>query len=521
VTAPVEHVPTSALEEAAEISGLGRSRLLRALGERDRLERVLLMLPGALSGLAPGPAAETIAKAVCELTGARFTMVILPELLLGAAVAGPDAGWVDNAFDPASVPLLRPALRGEPVRIPDTRALFADGASVAGPLRATADGRALRSLFVLPLQLGERTPGIVVLAHHRADAFSGRQVALVEALVRHLAQAIELYEAIIAESRIATALQESLLPPVLPAMPGVEIAARYRPSGSGNLVGGDFYDVFFDRAGGFYVLLGDASGVGPEAAGLAGIARYTARALAEPGPPPRDILSQINVALLRAAPEGRFCTAVLARFVPPGSESRPLNVSLGSAGHPPAYVMRQDGGVEASVSTTGALLGVFEDAAVGECDISLRPGDAVVFYTDGVTEARNPAGEQLAESGVAAVLRSAAGRSAEGVARRLERAVLDHRRPGRGDRRRPPAARVGALVIPAALPPGRKAAPEPRSSGTAARIASTAGTRTEQRGQRIGGGNDGGERAARLAVEQRDDEPSPGGLERFRDDARP
>ena len=87
-------------------------------------------------------------------------------------------------------------------------------------------------------------------------------------------------------SRVASALSESLLPPLLPTMPGLHAAARYRPSsadmtGRSNLVGGDFYDLFEMGDGRFALLLGDVSGVGPEAAALTGVARYTVRAVAD------------------------------------------------------------------------------------------------------------------------------------------------------------------------------------------------------------------------------------------------
>jgi serine phosphatase RsbU (regulator of sigma subunit) len=274
---------------------------------------------------------------------------------------------------------------------------------------------------------------VLLLAHHRARAFSEHQITLVGALLAHLARSIEMCDAVAAQTRIATALQESLLPPLLPVVEGVELAARYRPSGSGNLVGGDFYDVFPDRAGGWYLLLGDASAIGPEAAGLARVARYTARALADPAPPPGEILGQMNVALLRAASEGRFCTALLARFSRLAGSEQVVAVSLASSGHPRADVQRADGRVEPACEATGALLGVIDGAAVAEAELFLAPGDAAVFYTDGDIEARDNMGELFGEEGVVEVLTEATKRSAEGIARRLERAVLDHRAAGDRD----------------------------------------------------------------------------------------
>lgn len=440
----------TSVEELSELPDGVRSRLLSALSERDRLERVLLMLPAAMSGSAPQRAAEVLAEASCELTGARLALVILPDLLGAPLVAGADTAWLDRSVDPAEVPALMPAFDGHLVHVADTSRL---DAAAAETWPQTLDGRALRCLLAIPVA-GEdgRVAGVVLLAHHRANAFSDRQVSLAKALVTHLGHAFALGSTMVEQTRIATALQESLLPPLLPAVPGVEVAARYRPSGSGNLVGGDFYDVFVDSVGGWYVLLGDASGIGPEAAGLAGIARYTARALADPAPPPAEVLERMNQALLRAAADGRFCTAALARFrrSPDGA----VLVTVGSSGHPPALVRRAGGRVEPAVEATGTALGVVDGAPIGQAELRLGPGDALVFYTDGIIEARAEDRVQFGEDRLVDVLAATKGRSAEGTARRIERAVLDYRTPEEGDDM--------AIVVVRVLPGRDGPAPGPR-----------------------------------------------------------
>src|SRR5581483_5940381 len=140
-------------------------------------------------------------------------------------------------------------------------------------------------------------------------------------------------------------------------------AARYRPSGGtgggdsggpclpppearagrGNLVGGDFYDLFelTDRC--FGLVLGDVSGVGPEAAALTGVARYTVRAVATAEAAPCGVLTRLNEALLRLGSE-RFLTAVYATLQPTGDGV--VNVTLCSGGHPPGLVLRDDESVE-------------------------------------------------------------------------------------------------------------------------------------------------------------------------------
>lgn len=397
-----------------------RSRLLQADAERERLERVLLMLPKASEELSMESLVETLANACCELTGARTAIALLPDHLSAPVVAGVDSRSLAKPLLISPAPIFAPAFDGNLVYVDDaTRVELAD-------IGAFSDGRSVRSIVVIPIvgRRHRRPIGVLALLHHRARAFSERRVSLAGSIAAQLGYSVETTDFVAEQSRISNALQQSLLPPLMPSVPGLEVSACYRPSGSGNLVGGDFYDVFPDGAGGWDLLLGDASGIGPEAAGLAGIARYMARALAESALAPGAMLEHVNRALLRSTTGGRFCTAVIARFaVRAGS----ADVEIASAGHPPALLLRSDGTTIPSVTSTGMVLGVLDDAPVGVAELSLGPGDALVFYTDGVSEARDAKGDFFGEDGIAAVLRDSAGRSAEGISRRLDRAVLDHR----------------------------------------------------------------------------------------------
>src|SRR5207248_1656628 len=168
-----------------------------------------------------------------------------------------------------------------------------------------ADGRLVRSWLATPVRGRDGAVlGVVYLGHHRSHAFDARHERLVAGLSSQLGGALEHCTLFAERSRVASALSESLLPPLLPSIPGVHAAARYRPSGAdatgrGNLVGGDFYDLFEMANGYFGLLLGDVSGVGPEAAALTGVARYTVRAVAAPEEAPCGVLTRLNEALLR------------------------------------------------------------------------------------------------------------------------------------------------------------------------------------------------------------------------------
>lgn len=226
--------------------------------------------------------------------------------------------------------------------------------------------------------------------------------------------------------RIARALQEGLLPSRLPEIPGVEVGLRYLAAGEAD-VGGDFYDVFeigADHAWG--AVIGDVSGKGAGAAAMLALARYTIRASAMHQACPVAILSDLNEAVLRHArgrDDGRFCTAVYARV--DREESRPgANVSVSRAGHPAPMLLGADGKVS-RVGPRGQAAGVFEDPKLAEQSFRLNPGDALVFFTDGVTEARAPDGDFFGEERLVALLGSLASLDAETVAGRVELAVLD------------------------------------------------------------------------------------------------
>jgi PAS domain-containing protein len=219
--------------------------------------------------------------------------------------------------------------------------------------------------------------------------------------------------------QIAQTLQESLMPPALPAPAGLELAARYRAQGEGHDVGGDFYDVF-PEGDGWLLVIGDVCGKGPEAAAVTAEARWTIRALADPGASPAGLLRVVNRSLVgRARRDLTFLTAAVARVTADRAGAR---VACARAGHPVPLVVRASGDVE-EVDGRGGLLGVFDDVRFDDAEVHLGPGDALVLFTDGITEARR-GDEELGASGVRAALTGAGGLAAQDLARRLEDAAV-------------------------------------------------------------------------------------------------
>ncbi|MFB9580851.1 PP2C family protein-serine/threonine phosphatase [Streptomyces goshikiensis] len=188
------------------------------------------------------------------------------------------------------------------------------------------------------------------------------------------------------------ALQSSLLPDALPPIPGMETAAHYRTA-SPDRLGGDFYDVFPIDTTRFAFFLGDVCGKGPQAAAVTSLTRYTLRAAALHDPDPVSALSTLNRAVHERYSGGdpRYCTAIFGTLEPdPGTGQ--VTVRLASGGHPPALVLRADGTADFLPTPGGLLIGILPNAPFAPATTTLGPGDTLLLYTDGLTEARTGEG---------------------------------------------------------------------------------------------------------------------------------
>ena len=220
---------------------------------------------------------------------------------------------------------------------------------------------------------------------------------------------------------IAGTLQESLLPSALPRIPGVEAAAHFQAAGEPYLVGGDFYDVFQARDGSWAVAVGDVCGKGAEAAAVTGLARYTMRAASTRESAPSRVLAALNDAVLRQRAPGEFCTVAYVRLELTGSSGARLAFATG--GHPLPLVLRAAGSVE-QLGTPGVVVGLEREASFDDHPAELGPGDALVLYTDGLTDAYAP-GRFVSVDELTAVLESCSGREAREIAQGIRTEVLD------------------------------------------------------------------------------------------------
>ncbi len=254
---------------------------------------------------------------------------------------------------------------------------------------------------------------------------------------------------------VARTLQDSLLPPTLPALPGIELASRYHPAGDGSEVGGDFYDVFQNGRDDWGVVLGDVCGKGAEAAAVTALVRYTIRAAAIRRRKPATILEMLNQAVHLQYPE-RFCTVLYSRL---RRQAGSWWLTVASGGHPACLLVRPTGEV-VELGEPGIIVGPFPTASFPEVHHEVAPGDVVIFYTDGVSEARGPGRSFYGEPRLKDLVCSLAGQSAATIAAQVEKSVLSFQGGLASDDlavlvvRRPPAAPVRLRPAGRAGPPG-------------------------------------------------------------------
>ncbi len=241
------------------------------------------------------------------------------------------------------------------------------------------------SVMILPLMAGSRVIGTLNFAN-QADRrpFDELDREIAERIAERTALALENARVASERMEIAETLQKGLRPPPIPHIPGWSVAALYRPAGSENMIGGDFYDLFRIEDG-WMLVIGDVTGHGARAASIAAVARNTLRTAGSMTGSPLDALSQLNRALL-AQRGGALCSvAAMTLSWPEGTA-----VEVAVAGHPPPLLI-SDGAVT-EIAPRGPVLGAFDDASWELEKVPLSYGEQMVLYTDGVTEARSSTG---------------------------------------------------------------------------------------------------------------------------------
>jgi serine phosphatase RsbU (regulator of sigma subunit) len=278
------------------------------------------------------------------------------------------------------------------------------------------------AMCAVPLTVGGRTLGALRFSFVEPRLFDDDQRRFVVALGAQVAQALDRAQLQAERIDVSRRLQRSLLPPHIPTIAGVDVAAVYHPFGAGLEVGGDFYDVWEIAAGRWGLAIGDATGTGPEAAAQTALVRHTIRAVAMFERRPGRVIEGLNDALLTAGNGGyaeRFCTVIVgALSVVQGT----VRVELASGGHPNPVLRTAEGRI-GEIPMDGSLVGCFADITVSSTTVTLAPGDTLLLLTDGVLETRRGT-EFFDVDGVRAVLEQPHD-SAAAVARAVEDAVLE------------------------------------------------------------------------------------------------
>lgn len=314
------------------------------------------------------------------------------------------------------------AWAGFPVRAPDGAVLGTFCVADARPREWTA-----RDVHVLETLAAAASAEVALRVSLREER---EQRAKAEAATAELAAShAELQRVATRAEALAVTLGASLLPPRLSPVPGLDVAARYRSAAPGQEVTGDFYDLFPAGRNNWSAVIADVCGKGPEAAALTAEVRYSMRAEAAHTTVPSKVLAAVNDILhSNAALAERFATAAYASLRRRGETWR---VSLCLAGHPHPLLRRADGEV-LTLGEPGLPLGLFPDASLRDRRVTLHPGDVLLLYTDGLTEARRGS-EEFGMERVAQIMADTDPTSAEGLVARLHNEVTAFAEGGRDD----------------------------------------------------------------------------------------
>jgi serine phosphatase RsbU (regulator of sigma subunit)/anti-sigma regulatory factor (Ser/Thr protein kinase) len=408
--------PKAANGYVRPLAELTAERLSLAL-ENDRLRRTDLRRQAWLTFLAE--ASELLAQCLeVELTMALIPRLIVPRLGQWCAVYTTDE-W--------SEPQLASAAHTDEGILPELLA----GLSVSGPEGPVARLREVVRTgqqapmpppvdgYALPLAARGQRLGALAVGRHSDHRQDPQELAVLEDVARRAALAIDNARIHAERRRIAETLQQSLLPPALPAVAGIAFGAEYVPTLGDADVGGDFYDVVPMPDGRWLVVVGDVSGKGVQAAAVTGLVRDVIRVLIRDGRSLPEVLRRINETLVERG-GGRYCTLAMAA-VGIGDEHR-LEINLHLAGHDRPVLVATDGEAR-FVGSPGTALGLLEQVKTPSVSVPLGPGDTLVFYTDGVTERRR--GDELfGLDRLRAAVGPLAGYAADVVAARLRAATL-------------------------------------------------------------------------------------------------
>jgi len=381
----------------------------RALNRMTRLQRVTAALSGALT---VEQVAEVVLHDSAEAIGASSGVIsiVTERGLEDTARMGLLLGTPKLLPLDANLPMPEAVRRRSSVIVESREEWQADYEPAPS---------AFEAFVAVPLVFEGRARACMGLGLPLPGAPDDQDMGLLNAIARQGAQAVERARLFDERASIARTLQEGLLPREIPGIAGVDLAVHYQPIGGGGSVGGDFYDVLELNDGWWLGVVGDVCGKGAQAAVHSGLLRTTIAAMALHARDPAEILDLANRALMRQGQSWPYATVACAAFRPVEGG---LHVDVASAGHPPALMRRADGSIR-ELRAEGLMIGVQADLRLQSVGVSLRPGDSLSLYTDGMFDARAHE-ERFGEERLAAVIASAPEPAGE-MAQHIADAVLE------------------------------------------------------------------------------------------------
>jgi serine phosphatase RsbU (regulator of sigma subunit) len=337
-------------------------------------------------------------------------------------------------LDAAKSHRLKPAIQTNTIVLWEDAQSFADHIGAPDSLRAAMLDLGIGPGTLVPLVARGRAVGLLALANRAGRAPQADETVLAQTLGQRMAVLIDNARLLAQRTEISQGLQAALLPPTLPQISGLEIAARYRAAGDGLDVGGDFYDVLALDADRWLFVIGDVTGHGVRAAAVTGLLRHTIAGAARLGTSLEEILVHANSVLGSRQPDsGTFATVALIAL-----DRREWALDVACAGHPPPLLKRVGGQVQ-EVCANGRILGFFEHLDVEVDRTQLEPGDIVLAYTDGVTE-RHDDTSWFGPAELQDLISTCTARTADDLASTVAHAVVE----GFAE---PPADDIAVLVL--------------------------------------------------------------------------
>nr|WP_280101502.1 SpoIIE family protein phosphatase [Stackebrandtia nassauensis] len=397
------------------LAALSADRMALAI-ETDRVTGSDRRRRGWLTFLAE--AGELLAQSLdVNLTLALVPQIMVPRLGEWCAVHTVDE-WGNTELAAAvhasesSLPRLRQRL-AEPELAARIRGVDVHAGAV--PLPPPAEG------VVIPLVARGTVLGVLAVGRPVGRTHSRDDITILEDAARRAALAIDNARIHSERAEIARDFQQSLLPSALPKAKGLAFAAEYIPAATGTEVDGDFYDVLELEGGGYFVSIGDVCGKGARAGAVTGLVRDVLRVMTRDHRPLPRTLELLNQTLLEQSTEGRYATLATATVT---RDDANLDIELVLSGHERPLLLHREGKCE-YVGALGTAVGLLPKLAVNPVKCTLLPGDALVFYTDGVTERRD--GSKLfGHANICRSLRPLAGYPANVIAAKLRSAVINY-----------------------------------------------------------------------------------------------